>query len=62
MRLWDARSGKLLHELDEHRQPVSDARSRKLQQRKPVLSVAFDAPGKTLASGSEDKRVRLWEA
>ena len=61
VKLRDARNGELLRELEEHRQPVSDARSRKLQQRKPVLSVAFDASGKMLASGSEDKRVRLWE-
>ena len=47
VKLWEARSGKLLRTLEGH---------------KRVMSVAFDPQGGTLASGSDDKTVKLWEA
>src|SRR5579864_5621595 len=47
VKLWEARSGKLLRTLEGHQQPV--------------YSVAFDPHGGTLASGSGDHTVKLWE-
>jgi len=47
VKLWEARSGKLL---------------RTLLGQGTVYSVAFDPQGGTLASGSADRTVRLWEA
>ncbi|HXH39669.1 MAG TPA: TIR domain-containing protein [Thermoanaerobaculia bacterium] len=48
MKLWEARSGKLLRTLEGH------------QDR--VRSVAFDPQGGTLASGFDDGTVKLWKA
>ena len=48
MKLWEARSGKLLRTLEGHTDEV--------------WSVAFDPQGGTLASGSDDETVKLWEA
>ena len=48
MKLWEARSGKLLRTLEGHQDSVR--------------SVAFDPQGGTLASGSDDNTVKLWEA
>ena len=48
VKLWEARSGKLLRTLEGHQSSV--------------CSVAFDPQGGTLASGSDDNTVKLWEA
>ena len=48
VKLWEARSGKLLRTLNGHQDSVR--------------SVAFDPQGETLASGSDDDTVKLWEA
>ncbi len=48
VKLWEARTGKLLRTLDGNTDRV--------------YSVAFDRQGETLASGSHDKTVKLWEA
>src|SRR5260370_12962 len=48
VKLWEARSGKLLRTLEGHQYAV--------------FSVAFDPQGETLASGSADNTVKLWEA
>lgn len=45
VKLWQARSGKLLRALEGHQNSV--------------LSVAFDPQGGTLASGSSDRAVKL---
>ena len=47
VRLWDVRTGQLLHTLEEH---AGD-----------VTSVAFSPNGKTLVSGSRDTTTRLWD-
>jgi len=47
VKLWEARSGKLLRTLEGHQSAV--------------WSVAFDRQGETLASGSDDETVKLWE-
>jgi small GTP-binding protein len=47
VKLWETRSGKLLHTRAEH---ISQ-----------VFSLAFDPQGETLASGSGDKTADLWE-
>ncbi|KAK4776262.1 hypothetical protein SAY86_004950 [Trapa natans] len=46
VKLWDVESGKLLHSLNGHRDPV--------------YSVAFSPSGEYLASGSLDKSVHIW--
>jgi len=48
VKLWEARSGRLLRTLEGHQDLV--------------LSVAFHPQGETLASGSKDSTVKLWEA
>ena len=48
VKLWEARSGKLLRTLEGHQGWV--------------YSVAFDPQGGTLASGSDDETVKLWDA
>ena len=45
--LWDVRTGKKIHTLQGHEHPVS--------------SVAFSPDGGTLASGSRDGTILLWE-
>ena len=46
IRLWDLESGKELHKLEGHDSSIN--------------SLAFSSDGKTLASGSDDETVRLW--
>jgi WD40 repeat protein len=48
VKLWDARTGRLLHTLAGHETHVT--------------SVALSADGERLASGSEDHAVKLWDA
>jgi len=47
VRLWEVGSGKLLHTLEGHQ---SD-----------VLSIVFDQAGRTMAGGTFDGKVKLWE-
>ena len=47
IRVWDAKSGEVLHTLERHG--------------KEVTCVAFDREGHLLASGSQDKTIKIWE-
>ncbi|HEX3355946.1 MAG TPA: hypothetical protein VHS31_03100, partial [Tepidisphaeraceae bacterium] len=47
VKVWETRSGRLLHTLEGHQHAV--------------LSVAFDPQGEILASGGGDKTIKFWE-
>ena len=48
VKLWDPESGRRLHSLERHTEPV--------------YSVAFSPTGEYIASGSFDKCLRIWSA
>ncbi len=48
VKLWNASTGKLVHNL-------------KARKDTPINSLQFDPKGLTVASGSDDRKVRLWE-
>lgn len=54
VKLWDVKSGKLLHTLDGHKSYLGGKTGY-------VLSVAFDPVGEILASGGAGNTVKLWE-
>ena len=58
VRLWDANTGQLLRTL---RMYSTDPLSAYGSASRVVYSVAFSADGKTLATGTRDNRIRLWE-
>lgn len=58
--LWDL-DGKPLHKLPENINPDSKTSNSDIDKEKDAItSVVFSSDGKTLASGSEDKTIKLW--
>jgi WD40 repeat protein len=72
VKVWDVRTGEIVRTIDDFNGAVSnvllDPTGRYLVTRSPVIeyeyevyAVALSADGKTLASGSKDKTITLWD-